>query len=246
MSLTEHSDARDSEIARLRTMLAHAEEVHEIQKQQLARELHNDFGSALTALAMRMAILSRQPVGAPPAAEQWSRANAILASLTQTARRIQSDLRPGALDVMGLKLALEEYLTDFGVRHALGTSLLLPRQELALEETQAVALFRMFQQMLDNVQRHAGAEQVRATLAFEQDELDEPALSLMVADDGVGFDAASHDLESSHGLRRLAERAAFLGGRLHFTSAPGQGTSIRVTIPLALPQALPQQTTSQP
>jgi signal transduction histidine kinase len=243
MPLTEHSDTRDSEIARLRAMLAHAEEVHELQKQQLARELHNDFGSALTALAMRMAILSRQPAEAPPAAEQWSKANAILASLTQTARRIQGDLRPGALDVVGLKLALEEYLNDFGARHALDTSLLLPQQELALEEAQAVALFRMFQEMLNNVQLHAGAEQVRATLAFEQDG---QALSLVVADDGVGFDAASHDLESSHGLRRLAERAAFLGGSLQLTSAPGRGASVRVTMPLAPAQALPQQTTRHP
>lgn len=224
-------------------MLTHAEEVHERQKQQLARELHNDFGSALTALAMRMAILSRQPAGAPPATEQWSKANAILANLTQTARRIQSDLRPGALDVMGLKLALEECLNDFGVRHALSTSLVLPQQELALEEKQAVALYRMFQEMLKNVQLHAGAEQVRATLAFEQDG---QALSLVVVDDGVGFDAASHDLESSHGLRHLAERAAFLGGSLQFTSAPGQGASVRVTMPLAPGKALPQQTTPQP
>ena len=243
MSLTEHSNARDSEIARLRAMLAHAEEVHELQKQQLARELHNDFGSALTALAMRMAILSRQPAGAPPATEQWSKANAILANLTQTARRIQSNLRPGALDVVGLKLALEEYLSDFGARHALGTSLVLPQQDVTLEDTQAVALFRMFQEMLNNVQLHAGAEQVRAILAFVQDG---QALSLVVADDGVGFDAASHDLESSHGLRRLAERAAFLGGSLQFTSVPGQGASVQVTMPLAPAQALPQQTTRHP
>lgn len=230
MSLPQDSDPRDSEIARLRAMLAHAEQVHEREKQLLARELHNDFGSALTALAMRMAILSRQPAGSPPAADQWARANAILASLTQTARRVQGVLRPGALDVMGLKLALEEYLDDFGARHALGTSLTLPEQELALEETQAVTLFRLFQEMLDNVRCHAEAEQVRAVLAFEEGG---QALSLAVADDGVGFDAAAHDLQSSHGLRRMAERAAFHGGSLHFTSAPGQGASVRVTLPLA-------------
>jgi len=243
MSLPEQSDPRDSEIARLRAMLAHAEEVHELEKRQLARELHNDFGSALTALAMRMAILSRQPAGAPPAADQWAKANGILASLTRTARRIQSDLRPGALDVMGLKLALEEYLNDFGERNALGISLTLPEQELALEEVQAVALFRMFQEMLSNVQRHAQAQQVRATLAFEQDG---QALCLTVADDGVGFDAASHDPGSSHGMRRLAERAAFLGGSAHFASAPGQGASMQVTVPLTPPHSLPQDTTRTP
>lgn len=230
MSPPENNAAFASENARLRAMLAHAEEVRELEKQRLAHELHNDFGSMLTALAMRMAILSRQPPDAPPATEQWAKANAILATLTQTARRIQSDLRPGALDVMGLNLALEEYLNDFGARHALGTSLALPEQELALGETQAVALFRMFQELLSNVRLHAKAEHVRAALAFEHDG---QALSLVVADDGVGFDAAGYDLARSHGLRRIAERAAFLGGSMHIVSAAGQGTSIRVTLPLA-------------
>jgi signal transduction histidine kinase len=243
MSVIENSDPRDSEIARLKAMLAHAEETHELEKQQLARELHNEFGSTLTALAMRMAVLSRQPAGTSSAADQWTRVNGILATLTQTARRIQSDLRPGALDVMGLKLALEEYLNDFGIRHTLGTGLTLPDQELVLEETRAVALFRMFQEILRNVQRHAAAGQIRATLAFEQDG---QTLSLLVTDDGVGFDASSHDPVSSHGLRRLAERAAFLGGSLHLASVPGEGTSVRVTMPLALMQASLQPTTPTP
>ena len=236
----ENSDPRDREIARLRATLAHAEEVHELERQQFARELHNEFGSTLTALAMRMAVLARQPAGAAPAADQWARVNAILASLTQTARRIQSDLRPGALDVMGLKLALEEYLHDFGTRHALATSLTFPDRELVLEKAQAVALFRMFQEMLRNVQRHANAAQVRVTLSFEQDG---QALSLGVADDGVGFDAAACEPANSHGMRRLAERAASLGGSLHFTSAPGKGASVQVTIPLASPQVILQPTT---
>ncbi len=232
MSPPEYSAASNSEVDRLRAMLAHAEEV---------RELHNDFGSALTALAMRMAILSRQPSGAPPAVEQWAKANAILATLTQTARRIQSDLRPGALDVMGLKLALEEYLSDFGARHAVGTSLVLPEQDLALGETHAVALFRMFQELLSNVRLHAEAEQVRAALAFEQDGR---ALTLLVADDGAGFDAAGYDLQRSHGLRRIAERAAFLGGSMRIASAAGQGTSVHVTLPL--PIMSPSDTTPAP
>lgn len=225
----ENSVPSDGEIARLRAMLVHAEEVREIERQRLARELHNDFGSALTALAMRMAILSHQPAGAPAATEQWAKANAVLATLTQTARRIQSELRPGALDVMGLKLALEEYFSDFGARHALGTSLALPEQELDLGEIQAVALFRMFQELLSNVRLHAEAEQVRVVLAFEPDG---QALTLVVADDGLGFDAAGYDLQRSHGLRRIAERAAFLGGSMRVASAAGQGTSVHVTLPL--------------
>jgi len=231
---TEDSAGPESEIARLRAMLAHAEEVREIEKLQLARELHNDFGSALTALAMRLAILSRQGADAPGAADQWAKASAILATLTQTARRIQSDLRPGALGVVGLKLALEEYLTDFSERHAIGASLGLPEQELPLTQEQALALFRMFQQLLTNVRLHACAQQVQAALALGPDGR---SLTLSVADDGVGFDAANYDLGSSHGLRRIAERAAFLGGGMQINSAVGHGTRVNVVLPLAAASA---------
>jgi signal transduction histidine kinase len=234
MPSTEDSAGPESEIARLRAMLAHAEEVREIEKLQLARELHNDFGSALPALAMRLAILSRQGADAPGAADQWAKASAILATLTQTARRLQSDQRPGTLDVVGLKLALEEYLTDFSERHAIGASLNLPEQELPLPQEQAIALFRMFQQLLTNVRLHANAQQVEAALLLNPDR---QSLTLSVADNGVGFDAADYDLGRSHGLRLIAERAAFFGGRMQIDSAAGRGTRVSVVLPLAAASA---------
>lgn len=82
------------EVERLRAMLAHAQKVADLEKLQLARTLQHEFGSALTALAIRLAILTPQPSDAPDAAEQWSRTNAVLATLTGVARRIQRDLRP--------------------------------------------------------------------------------------------------------------------------------------------------------
>ena len=241
MTSSDRNESPDAENARLRAMLAHAEEVSEREKLQLARTLHNEFGSALTALAMRMALLARQPADAPGAAEQWAKANAILAGLTRTARQVQSELRPGALDVVGLKMALEEYLADFGERHAIGVTLALPDDELALEPAQAVALFRMFQELLTNVRLHADASQVQASLA-----LDGAArtVTLTVADDGAGFDAAACDLQRSHGLRRIAERAAFFGGAMHLDSAAGQGTRVVVTLALAHPS--PDDRTADP
>lgn len=216
--------------ASLIAMLAHAEEVSEREKLELARMLHNDFGSALTALAMRMAVLSRQPANAPGMAEQWAKANDLLASLTRTARQIQGNLRPGALDVAGLKLALEEYLVDFGERHGMAVTISLPEQEPALDQPRAVALFRMFQELLNNVRLHARATEVRAALALDQDD---GTVTLSVADDGVGFDVAACDFRASHGLRRIAERAAFLGGRARIDSVPGQGASVLITLPIA-------------
>lgn len=232
MTPADNSEELDIGNARLREMLAHAEEVNELEKQQLARTLHNEFGSALTALAMRMALLARQPAGAPGAAEQWAKANAILAGLTQIARQVQSDLRPGALDVVGLKMALEEYLIEFGELNSIDATLSLPDDELALDAPRAVALFRVFQELLRNVRLHAGASQVRAMLALDPNA---GAVILSVADNGVGFDASAYDLTRSHGLRRIAERAAFFGGALRIDSATGQGTRVLVTLPLANP-----------
>jgi signal transduction histidine kinase len=217
-----------SELKRLRAMLAHAEELRELEKQQFARELHNDFGSALTALAMRLAILSRQPAQDQAAAEQWAKANALLAGLTATARRIQSELRPGALDVAGLPLALEEYLHEFESASGIGFSLELPEDEPRLTQERAVALFRMFQEMLANVRRHAAAGRIEVALRRAGQ-----ALTLSVSDNGGGFDIASKDLEATHGLRRIAERAAFLGGTMQLESAPQRGTTVAVTLPLA-------------
>jgi signal transduction histidine kinase len=232
MTSSDRPETPDAENARLRTMLAHAEEVSELEKLQLARTLHNEFGSALTALAMRMALLARQPADAPGAAEQWAKANAILAALTRTARQVQSDLRPGALDVVGLKMALEVYLVDFGERHGLAGTLALPVYELSLEPAQSVALFRMFQELLRNVRLHANASQVQASLAVDSQA---GSVTLSVADNGVGFDTAACDLQRSHGLRRIAERAAFFGGAMKFYSAAGQGTRVMVTLALANP-----------
>lgn len=232
MTLPDRPEAPDAENARLRMMLAHAEEMNELEKLQLARTLHNEFGSALTALAMRMAVLARQPAGAAGTTEQWEKANAILADLTRTARQVQSDLRPGALDVVGLKMALEDYLVEFGERHGIAVTLALPDDEPVVDPAQAVALFRMFQELLRNVRLHASASQVQASLA-----LDSAAgtVTLSVADNGVGFDAAACDFQRSHGLRRIAERAAFLGGAMQLDSVAGRGTRVLVTLALASP-----------
>jgi signal transduction histidine kinase len=212
---------------RLRAMLSHAEEVRELEKQRLARELHNDFGSALTALAMRLAILARQPAG-EGATEQWAKANALLAELTRTARRVQAELRPGVLNVAGLSMALEEALEDFAEQEGIGYSLKLPEEELRLEQERAIALYRMFQEMLSNVRRHAKASRVDVALACE-----EGRLQLSVVDDGSGFEPAQTDFSATHGLRRIAERAEFLGGEMRLQSAPQRGTAISVILPLA-------------
>lgn len=217
-----------AEVSRLRAMLSHAEEVRELEKQDLARELHNDFGSALTALGMRLAILSRQPSTADGVAEQWAKANAILAELTRTARRIQADLRPGVLNIAGLPMALEEALEDFGEQTGIATSLqLLPDAAPALAQERAIALYRMFQEMLSNVRRHAAASRVDVALRCE-----DGRLHFSVTDNGQGFDPAQTDFSATHGLRRIGERAEFLGGAMALQSAPQQGTTISVTLPL--------------
>lgn len=223
----------ESQLAQLHDMLTHAEEVAEIEKLRLARELHNDFGSALTALAMRLAILSRQPAGTEGSAEQWAKANAILAGLTRTARRIQGDLRPGALDVVGLPLALEEYLHEFEAQTGMATAVALPLEEPALRQQQAVMLFRMFQELLANVRQHSGAGRVDVKLEC----CSGGRLVLAVTDNGCGFDTAGLDWRRTHGLRRINERAILMGGCMQLDSMPGAGTTVRISLPIAEPEA---------
>jgi signal transduction histidine kinase len=124
-------------------------------------------------------------------------------------------------------MALEEALDDFGEQTGIATSIVMPEAPPSLDPDRAAALYRMFQEMLSNVRRHAQASRVDVALRTEDGMLD-----LCVTDDGQGFTPVETELSATHGLRRIAERAEFLGGAMRLQSAPQQGTAIRVMLPL--------------
>ena len=151
----------------------------------------------------------------------------------KTVRAICSGLRPGVLDDLGLAAAIEWQAGDFASRNGVRCKVSVPPVDLHLDGDRATATFRIFQECLTNVTRHAEAKQVRVALS-QEDEI----IVLVVEDDGTGF--CVPDLSNSLGslgLQGIKERAQFCGGNVHISSSPGNGTTVTVRVPVDIPRA---------
>ena len=206
----------------------------ESERKRIARELHDDLGQALGGLALQAEALDRQLVsaGAERLREQLGQMRALAGQATRRMYDLILDLRPSALDDLGLVAALracaERLLDGTGVAYELDALKLDRRLSPALE----VTLYRIFQEALSNVVRHAGAQHVRMTLCSNGS-----GFTGEIVDDGLGFEveSISTDGRSPRGLGVLGmqERAAQCGGQVNILSEPGKGTRIVVTLPLS-------------
>jgi len=143
-------------------------------------------------------------------------------------RRISHDLRPTLLDDLGLAIALEQLLADFGTRTGLMVGVRIEPVDRPLPENAALTLFRIAQEALTNIERHARASQVDVSLNEEGD-----VLRLIISDNGIGFnaDGSSHRRQHGIGLRNMRERIEYLGGIFRIESQPGNTTLI-VKLPM--------------
>jgi signal transduction histidine kinase len=144
-----------------------------------------------------------------------------------TVRRISAELRPGVLDDLGLAAAIEWQARDFQARSGVACIVRVPDEDLQLSREQATALFRIFQESLTNVARHAQARKVWVHLGEEAG-----AVVLEVEDDGVGISLAQLAEHRSLGLLGMRERAEAFGGEVELAGAPGQGTTVVVRMPV--------------
>jgi signal transduction histidine kinase len=144
-----------------------------------------------------------------------------------TLRRIASELRPRTLDDLGLPPALEAHAQEFESRTGIRCSVTLPQEPLVLDADRSTAIFRIFQESLTNVARHAHATQVEARLERQRDQL-----IFQVHDNGKGFDAEQTSARRSLGLVGMQERALLLNGELKIEGALGSGTTVTLRIPL--------------
>jgi signal transduction histidine kinase len=144
----------------------------------------------------------------------------------QTVRRISTELRPGILDDLGLVAAVEWAAEEFQARTGTKCHISLPRADLTLDPERATAVFRIFQETLTNVARHANATEVDVRLAYDQRDV-----SLEVRDNGNGISEEQLAAADSLGLLGMLERALLLGGELTIDGVPGKGTTVRVRIP---------------
>jgi len=150
----------------------------------------------------------------------------LLESITTATRRIQAGLRPDKLDVFGIKVAIAEQAAEFEKYSGVKCSASLPDEDVHYAPHVDIALFRMVQEALNNIAKHAKATRVDVVLDDIDDEI-----NLTIRDDGVGISLEQPGAVMTHGLRGMRERAGYLGGAVRVSSMAGKGTSIHIMIP---------------
>jgi signal transduction histidine kinase len=209
----------------LRSLSRHQGDLLEAERTRISREVHDVLGQELTALKIDVAWVVRH-FGEEDALDRLGEIDSRLSSTLDTARRIAHELRPGILDDFGLAAAIDWQARQFGKRSGhnvrLGT---LEARELPEELTTAV--FRIFQELLTNIARHANADTIDISLTCPGENL-----VLVVKDDGVGIREKDGRDGESLGLLGMRERIAPWNGRLTVHSAPGKGTTVEVLVPI--------------
>ena len=225
---------RAEELARLRELANHLETVRESERTRIAREIHDELGSLLVALKMDVNWLAKRVAERAELHGKCQGMGRLIDTAVDNVGRIITDLRPSILDHQGLWAALEwqaqefvdnaelELRCDLQVNVAAGVA--PPQGGLA------IAVFRILQEMLSNVARHAQARTVQIRIVV--DDPPQPVLYLDVRDDGVGAAPQALNDARSYGVMGMHERAGHFGGRLTIDSAPGQGTRVRLVMPL--------------
>ena len=201
----------------------------EQEKNRVARELHDELGQALTMLQMDVAwCKAKADGGEPEFAARLDRMQALLKSTVAATRRIAADLRPLLLDDLGIVPAVEWLAENFTQRTGVPCRLTIGDPDLELDSVRATAVFRIVQESLTNIAKHAGAADAEVSIVEEGGEL-----VIRVSDDGRGFTPQDPRKPASFGLVGVRERAALLRGEASITSGIGEGTTIEVRLPFA-------------
>jgi PAS domain S-box-containing protein len=218
----------------LRELSGRLEAVREEERTRMARAVHDELGAALTAIKMDVAQARQNLVRVtegentlPAALERTEAASKVIDETMQTVRRIALELRPAVLDDFGLVAALDWQLTEFQKRSGLEVGLSVAPGNNHLDPDTATAVFRVFQEILTNVMRHAGATHIDVRLHQVDD-----ALVLEVHDNGRGISAEAVSSRASMGLLGIRERLRLRGGKVNIHGEPGRGTRVRVEVPL--------------
>jgi len=212
----------------IRSLAMAATTAREQEKSRIARELHDELGQALTALKIDLGWL-REKVGneTGEVREKLLAMQALVDSTVAAARRISADLRPLMLDDLGLAAATDWLVQSFSQRTGIACALEADESDLDLQDPYATAVFRVLQESLTNIAKHAGA--TRVTVRVERRD---GRLALEVRDNGRGFVVSEPAKPGSFGLLGLRERASLLGGEVSIESIPGKGTTMRMSLAL--------------
>jgi signal transduction histidine kinase len=229
-------EARDSleervaeRTAELRELSRRIESVREEERKRIAREIHDELGQSLTALKIDLSWLAKRLPSAKR--ELLERAEGMAAAIDSTLRamrRLATELRPSVLDELGLFDALEWQLQEFQARTDIVCTHRFQISSVPLDAARSTDVFRVLQEALTNVARHAGATRVDLAVMCE-----DSRFVLELRDNGRGIEAQAPGDRQSIGLVGMRERVARWGGRLDIHTAQGEGTTLRVELPVA-------------
>lgn len=216
--------------ADLSDLSRHLLTVREEEKKIIARDLHDDFGSYLTAINMDVS-RARDKIAAtnPEQAAKLERTLGLLGSAIEMKRQLISDLRPSMLDNLGLGPALEQYIDEWSRRTGIAATFDFSGALDSNEEGCAIAIFRVFQEALTNIAKHSGATRV-ASHAYRVDD----AIEFEIADNGIGITDADRSKPGAHGLLGIRERVLAYRGRLEFLTGATGGSILRGSMPCDL------------
>lgn len=211
----------------IRRLTEHLQNIREEERAHIAREIHDELGQQLTVLKMDASwLINELSASDDTVKEKIKDLLELLDSTVNTVRRISSELRPSLLDDMGLVPAMEWHLKEFGKRMNLKTKLTVSEQEPLFTDSIKTGLFRIFQESLTNVARHANAKKVEVDLKEEDGQI-----VLSIKDDGLGFEKEKAAGKKTLGILGMKERSFMMGGSYQINSIPGEGVLVVVSVP---------------
>jgi PAS domain S-box-containing protein len=202
--------------------------IREEERKHIARELHDDLGQLLAALRMDLSLLQRDSLISEKSQKNIASMDQLILTSITTLRRIATDLRPRALDEGGLFFALQTLKKDFSARHGIDCELRADEEQLMLDDARSTGIFRIVQESLTNVVRHSKASEVQIEFNRNAESLD-----FSINDNGQGIEETDMHKASSFGLVGMRERVKAMHGQFELSSVLGEGTSLKISIPLS-------------
>jgi signal transduction histidine kinase len=213
----------------LSALSSHLQSLAEKEKSALARTLHDELGGLLTAAKMDLSWLQSR-VDAPAHQDRLAQLGSVLDEAMGLKRRVVEDLRPSLLDHFGLATALRAYVEQACTQAGVQADIRLSEDGEPVPKSIAITLFRIVQEGLNNILQHANAQHVTLELTAANS-----AYTVTLKDDGRGFDPNIARKNWPHGIMGMQHRVRALGGQFSLQSAPGKGTTLRVTVPASVP-----------
>jgi PAS domain S-box-containing protein len=210
----------------LRNLTAYIQKATEMERTNIAREIHDELGQALTIVKMDLSLLRKMfPEDHTSMLEKTDAMSRLIDKTMQTVKRISTDLRPGILDDLGLSAAIEWQLEEFQERTGINCKIIIDPRDVTFDRDRNTALFRIFQETLTNIARHAEATEVSVSLQQKNGQIE-----LKVQDNGRGITEKELTHPKSFGLIGIRERALIFGGDSSVKGFPGKGTTVTVKI----------------